>query len=225
MSCIFAVKCISMIYIMIRKSRYVRRRVCMMRNEQLSRSRSLKMPKIIPNETGKINNADDLFSARQAYAMAEDKKFKKDKERRQAEEMDAEWEQVSQIPEASSDLIVITRTKKLGAYIIAVTQKSPAKFRGVFVNRMQNFCLAALEDMLSANFVRQDSIENKKLREKYQTDAIIKLKMLGYIAMVAENAGCILTRQYKQISAQLGDVLNLTGAWRKSDDEKWRNKQ
>lgn len=51
--------------------------------------------------------------------------------------------------------MVITVVKKLGAYIIVVIEKSPVKYRGVFVNWMQK-------------------------------DAIIKLKMLGYISMLAK---------------------------------------
>ena len=193
-------------------------------DKQLSRSKSLKLPKIVENDAGKINSAPDLFSTSQAFATARDKKFNMKREQEKAEVKDAEWEQVCKIPDAASDLIVITKTKKLGAYIIAVTQKSPAKFRSVFVNRMHNLCLDALQDMFRANFIRQDSIENKKQREQYQTDAIIKLKMLGYIALLAENSGCILTRQLKQISIQVSDSVNLTAAWRKSDDEKWREK-
>ena len=193
-----------------------------MQDYKLSRSKSLKIPRVVKNEAGVINTMDDLFAAHQAFALADNKKFKaKDS----IADKDAELEQVSKIPENASELIVITKAKKLGAYVIAITAKSPAKFRGVFINRMQNFCLEAVQDLLRANFIRQDEIDNKKLREKYQTDAIIQLKMLAYISMVAENAGCILTRQYKQISQQNGDVVNMAAAWKKSDDEKWRNKQ
>ncbi|MCL2473563.1 MAG: hypothetical protein FWF23_01460 [Alphaproteobacteria bacterium] len=142
-----------------------------------------------------------------------------------AAEKDTELERVSKIPEESSDLIVITKTKKLGAYIVVITQKSPARFRSIFVNRMVNLCLEALQDMLRANFIRQDTLENKNKREQYQSEAIVKLKMLGYIALLSENAGCILRRQYKQVSIQLGDAINLATAWRKSDNEKWRDKQ
>jgi hypothetical protein len=195
------------------------------RNNQLGRNKSLKLPKSVKTEGDKVNSSLDLFSASQAFATARDRKFDRPKEEAKAEAKDAEWEQVCKIPESSSDLIVITKTKKLGAYVIAVTQKSPAKFRSVFVNRMHNLCLDALQDMFRANFIRQDSIENKKQREKYQTDAIIKLKMLAYIALLAENAGCLLTRQLKQISIQVGDAVNLAAAWRKSDEEKWREKE
>lgn len=193
-------------------------------NNRLGRSKSLKLPKSLKTEGDKVNSAPDLFSTSQAFATARDRKFDREKEQEKAETRDAELEQASKVPESSSDLIVITKTKKLGAYIVAVTQKSPAKFRSVFVNRMHNLCLDALQDMFRANFIRQDCIENKKQREQYQTDAIIKLKMLGYIALLAENAGCILARQLKQISIQVADSINLTAAWKKSDDEKWREK-
>jgi len=194
-------------------------------DKRLSRSKALNLPNVVKDEVGKINSTLDMFSSSEAFATARDKKFNKKKEQAKAEARDAEWEQACKIPESSSDLIVITKTKKLGAYIIAVTQKSPAKFRSVFVNRMHNLCLDALQDMFRANFIRQDCIENKKQREKYQTDAIIKLKMLGYIGLLAENAGCLLTRQLKQISIQVSDAVNLAAAWRKSDDEKWREKE
>ncbi len=194
-------------------------------DKRLSRNKALDLPKVVENDIGKVNSTLDMFSTSQAFATARDKKFNMKKEQDKAETRDAEWEQACKIPESSSDLIVITKVKKLGAYIIAVTQKSPAKFRSVFVNRMHNLCLDALQDMFRANFIRQDSLENKKQREQYQTDAIIKLKMLGYIALLAENAGCLLTRQLKQISIQVSDAVNLAAAWRKSDDEKWREKE
>ena len=49
--------------------------------------------------------------------------------------------------------------------------------------------------------------------------------MLGYISMIAENANCILSRQYKQISLQIGEAINLIAAWKKSDDDRWRNRK
>ena len=90
---------------------------------------------------------------------------------------------------------------------------------------MQNYCLDALQDMLNANFIRPADAENSRLRAQYQTDAQIKLKMLAYVAMVAQNAGCILLRQYKQISLQIGETVNLLSAWKKSDEEKWKRTQ
>lgn len=190
---------------------------------QVSRDNNLKIPKIIDDVNECINSVDDKVAVKQALATANDEKFNK-KQVIQQVEQDKELERISKIPSNSNDLIVITVVKKLGAYIIAITEKSPAKYRGVFVNRMQNMCLETLELLLQANFIRIDSIENKKKREEFQKDAIIKLKMLGYISMVAENSNCILKRQFKQISLQIGEAINLVAAWKKSDDERWRNR-
>ena len=185
----------------------------------------MNIPMTVKNEVGMINTVADRVAADEAHATAHDRKLNREVSRQKAETEDTEWKRISKIPESSSDLIVITKVKKLGAYVIAATEKSPAKYRGVFVNRMQNYCLDALQDMLNANFIKVDNSESKKKREEYQTDAIIKLKMLAYVAMLAENAGCILSRQYRQIAVQIGETVNLAAAWKKSDDEKWRNKQ
>lgn len=186
-----------------------------MQEQRLSRGKGLKIPKM-----AKVDSfTDDLFAAQRAFALAEDRKFPQ-----QEEAATKDTEAAAKIPEDASELVVITKVKQLGAYVIAVTAKSPAKFRGVFVSRMQNFCLDAVQDLLQANFIRVEDEACKKQREKFQQDAIIKLKMLAYISMVAENAGCILPRQYKQISLQAGTAINLAAAWKKSDDDRWRRK-
>ena len=89
---------------------------------------------------------------------------------------------------------------------------------------MQNYCIDTLEYLLEANFIRMDSQENKISRKDFQKKAIVKLKLLGYVAMVAENSGCILKKQYKQISLQLSEAINLISAWKKSDDERWKKR-
>lgn len=190
---------------------------------QVSRANNLRIPKTLENVGGELNSVEDKVAVKQALATANDEKYNKSKIREEVER-DKELEQVSKIPYNSNDLMVVTVVKKLGAYIIAITEKSPAKFRGVFVNRMQNICLETLELLLRANFVRLESEEKKKEREEYQKEAIIKLKMLGYISMIAENANCILSRQYKQISLQIGEAINLIAAWKKSDDDRWRKR-
>lgn len=190
---------------------------------QVSRDNNLKIPKQLEDSNECINSVDDKVAVKQAIATANDQKFNK-QETKEKIESDKELDRIQKIPVNSNDLMVITVVKKLGAYIIAITEKSPAKFRGVFVNRMQNISLEILELLLQANFIRIDSIENKKSRENYQKDAIIKLKMLGYISMVAENSGCILSRQFKQISIQIGEAINLVVAWKKSDDDRWRSR-
>ncbi len=191
---------------------------------QVSRDNNLKIPRDVENVEGIVNTIEDRVATKMAFRISEDKKADQEMIRDTIEEQDKGLDRILKIPYNSNDLIVITSVKKLGAYIIAITEKSPKKYRGVFVNRMQNYCLESLECLLQANFIRVDSLDKKKERENYQKEAIIKLKLLGYIAMLAENACCILPRQYKQISIQLSEAMNLTAAWKKSDDERWRKR-
>jgi len=190
---------------------------------QVSRDNSLKIPKKLENVNGIENNIDDKLAVKQAIATANNKKFDKEESIENIED-DKELEQVDKLPFNANDLVVITTVKKLAAYTIAVTEKSPKKFRGVFVNRMQNYCLDTLECLLEANFIRMDALEKKVKREELQKEAIVKLKLLGYVSLVAENSGCILNKQYKQISMQLSEAINLTIAWKKSDDERWKRR-
>ena len=190
---------------------------------QVSRDSNLKIPKKLEDFKGAENSIEDKVAVKQAIATAENKRFNK-KEIEESVENDNELEQVNKLPFNANDLMVITVVKKLAAYIIAVTEKSPKKFRGVFVNRMQNYCLDTLECLLEANFIRMDAVEKKTKREELQKEAIVKLKLLGYVSMVAENSGCILKKQYKQISIQLSEAINLTVAWKKSDDERWKKR-
>ncbi len=192
---------------------------------QVNRNNNLKIPKEIEILEKSVNSIEDVVATKKSLAIAENKKFKKQQVKEQVEADDKELEIISKIPSNSNDLIVITVVKKLGAYVIAVTEKSPKKFRGVFVNRMQNYCLDTLEFLLEANFIRMDSSSNKNKREELQKEAIVKLKLLGYVAMVAENSSCILKKQYKQISMQLAEAINLITAWKKSDDERWRKRK
>lgn len=190
---------------------------------QVSRDSNLKIPKKLENFNETENSVEDIVAVKQAIATAENKRFNK-KQIIESVEKDNELEQVNKLPFNANDLMVITVVKKLAAYTIAVTEKSPKKFRGVFVNRMQNYCLDTLECLLEANFTRMDAIEKKIKRAELQKEAIVKLKLIGYVSMVAENSGCILKKQYKQISIQLSEAINLTVAWKKSDDERWKKR-
>lgn len=193
--------------------------------EKLSRNKSIKLPRTIKNDAGPANTCDDLFSIYAASATGFDTKFDNSTEYAAAQSLDTELNRISKISPMSSDLLVITQAKKLGAYIMAITIKSPQKFRATYISRMQNLCLESIECMYQANSIIQNSVEAKNRREAFQTNAIIKLKMLGYISLLAQNASCILLRQYKQIAIMLGDAINLCTAWRKSDNGKWGLKQ
>ncbi len=191
---------------------------------QVNRNGSLKIPKQVEQYETSANSIDDAIAIKKALARVNEQKININTLREKLEIEDQELERISKIPFNANDLMVITVVKKLGAYVIAVTEKSPKKFRGVFVNRMQNYCLDTLELLLEANLIRMDSGTNKISREQLQKEAIVKLKLLGYVAMIAEDSNCILKKQYKQISIQLAEAINLIVAWKKSDDERWRKR-
>lgn len=191
---------------------------------QVNRTNNLKIPQKIEITTKDVNSIDDIVAIKKVIAITEEKKFNPKKVLEQVELEDKELKAIDKLPFNSNDLVVITVAKKLCAYVITITEKSPKKFRGVFVNRMQNYCLDTIEYLLEANFIRLDSLSNKEKRENYQKEAIIKLKLLGYVSMVAESSGCILKKQYKQISMQLTEAINLIVAWKKSDDERWKSR-
>ena len=130
---------------------------------QVSRDSNLKIPKKLEDFNGAENSIEDKVAVKQAIATAENKRFNK-KEIEESVENDNELEQVNKLPFNANDLMVIIVVKKLATYIIAVTEKSPKKFRGVFVNRMQNYCLDTLECLLEANFIRMDAVEKKTKR-------------------------------------------------------------
>lgn len=191
---------------------------------QVSRDNNLKIPKQIEVDLENVNSVDDLVETKKSILLASDKKINEERLKKDMDSIDKDLDFAFKIPTNANDLVVITVMKKLCAYVITVTEKSPKKFRGVFVNRMQNYCLDTLECLLKANFIRMDSLAAKTKREHYQKEAVVKLKLLGYVAMVAESSGCILKKQYKQISLQVAEAINLTVAWKKSDDARWKSR-
>ena len=118
-----------------------------------------------------------------------------------------------------SELTVITKAKDLCSYVMVVTQKSPKQFRFTFVSRLQNLSLSVIENLFRANdvFVSKTDISSQKQRLMYQKNALTDLKLLGYIAMISMEQGCILPKQYEQIARQVSDCSNLLGAWMNSD--------
>ena len=110
-----------------------------------------------------------------------------------------------------SELTVITKAKDLCSYVMTVTQKSPKQFRFTFVSRLQNLALSAIENLFRANdvFVSKTDMHSQNERLSYQRSAMTDLKLLGYIALLSMEQGCILPKQYEQISDKLLASINL----------------
>ena len=119
-----------------------------------------------------------------------------------------------------SELSVVMKAKDLCRYIMTVTQKSPKQYRFTFTTRMQNLSMDIIEEIYLANETFVGGIEAKGKAQKrldLQHSAMTKARLLAFIAQLALEHKAILPKQYWQISMQTTDVLNLLGAWMKSD--------
>ncbi len=118
-----------------------------------------------------------------------------------------------------SELAVITKAKDLCSYVVKITQKSPKQYRFTFVTRLQNLSLDVIENLYRANdtFVTKERMVSAAERLDFQHKALTDLRLLAYFSLLAYENGCILAKQYEQISILSTDCSNLVGAWIKSD--------
>lgn len=77
----------------------------------------------------------------------------------------------------------------------------------------------SIENLYRANevFVRNGEREKIEKRVEYQHQALTELKLLSYMSQLAMEQGCILAKQYEQITKKASDCQNLLGAWMNSD--------
>lgn len=189
--------------------------------DNIGRNRGLQLQMTIPMDGNRKESNEDKIATAKGVAKGNQKKFIEDKVfLQELEDVDKD----TKVRQNSSELLVITKTKKLAAYVITITEKSPKKFRAVFVNRIQNYCLDCLEYLIEANSMRIDSAQNKERRKECQHQAFLKLKLLGYMSFLSLESNCILKKQYEQISLQVADCINLLVAWRKSDADRFGKK-
>ena len=116
--------------------------------------------------------------------------------------------------------MVIIKAKLLCGYVLTVTDKSPKKFRFTLVSRLQNYALDIVESLYKANLVRIRGTEDEERiveRMSLQRKAYVELKTMAYLALIAEEQGCLLPKQFEQISAQVAETIRLLIAWAKSD--------
>lgn len=118
-----------------------------------------------------------------------------------------------------SELQVVTSAKNLCSYVLIATNKSPKTFRFTLVSRLQNLTLNIIENIYRANeiFVQSKNLQNMQKRLEFQHSALTDVKILAYISLLAREQGCILPKQYEQISKLASDCQYLLGAWIKSD--------
>ncbi len=125
--------------------------------------------------------------------------------------------------QGQTELSVITKAKDLCSYIMTVTQRSPKHFRYTFVSRLQNLSLSIIENLYRANdiYVAKGAAQAYQKRLDFQHQALTDIKILAYFAMLAMEQGCILAKQFEQISKRTTDCQRMLGAWINSDRKRW----
>ena len=124
-----------------------------------------------------------------------------------------------------NELLVVMKAKDLCRYIMVITQKSPKQYRFTFTTKLQNLGMEVISDIYLAN---ETFVQGVRAREKYekrldlQHSAMTKVRLLAYIAQLALEQKAILPKQYEQIARHAMEVLNLLGAWIKSDRNRFR---
>ena len=80
---------------------------------------------------------------------------------------------------------------------------------------MQNLALEVVEQVYRANevFVSGENREQAGAKRlDMQHGALTSAKLLGYMALLAREQGCIIPKQYEQITKMISDVQSLLGA-------------
>lgn len=126
---------------------------------------------------------------------------------------------------SSNELVVFTVAKDLCKYVFEVTDKSPKKFRFSLTVRMHNLASETIENLYRANdiFVGSDTFSKTRAlqRIQHQKDALSSVKLLGFIALIANEQQAITNHQYEYMSKLLANVQYLIAAWLKKDSERY----
>lgn len=122
-----------------------------------------------------------------------------------------------------NELEIMIKSRKLIEYIFTITEKSPKKFRFMLIARLQNEALSIIENLIRANEIYikdKTQVEDYRRRLGYQKEAMVDIKMLGYMSVIAREQECILPKQQEQIALQLSECRKMLWAWMLSDKKR-----
>lgn len=138
-------------------------------------------------------------------------------------------EEVKKSFKAQGDLTVTVKAKDLYAYILDVTQKCPKQHRVTFSTRLQNHALDVVTEIYLANDIYVKNLKGANAynrytkRLDYQRSAIAKLRLIGYISMLAVERNILTAKQYKIISEKSTEVIIMLAGWITADKNRLEN--
>ena len=91
------------------------------------------------------------------------------------------------------------------------------------MSRIQNYSLDVIEYLYRANdtFVKSGDGVTADTRRSYQQQAMTQLRLLAYMSQLSMEHKVILPKQYEQIAERVHEVMNLLGAWIRSDEKRF----
>lgn len=120
-----------------------------------------------------------------------------------------------------SDLYVITVAKKLVDYVFEIEEKSPKKFRGSIITKMDSACLELVELLYQANGT--DLYDTNRIQK--QKECLIKMRIISFLSEIGQKHGCYTFHQYETISKQLHDCNAYLLNWTRSDSKRRGDKE
>lgn len=122
------------------------------------------------------------------------------------------------------ELSVVLKAKELCKYVNQITKKISKEHRFTYTVRLRDLAMDVIEELYMANEVYVSGPDDKEmqlLRRNHQHMAMTKVRLLCFLAQTALEEKVILLKQYKMIATLSADVLNLAGAWLRSDRRRY----
>lgn len=107
------------------------------------------------------------------------------------------------------DLIILTRTFDLLAWLLPKAEKFPKVYRHTVTQRMMNATLAFQEALFEAQS------QNGTTRQKHLRSADAELNKLRLYLRLAHHWGWLKDGQYRHVSAMVAEIGQLLGGWMK----------
>ena len=96
-----------------------------------------------------------------------------------------------------SEFQLIVKMKKLVAYILQISEKSPKKFRFSLLSKIHTICFELIELTYEVNSIKLGEV----LRSEKQKAILTKFKILIYLIEVGKDFKCFTFHQFEVASS------------------------
>lgn len=125
----------------------------------------------------------------------------------------------SYLKKKNEELQIFTEVRKLCSLVYEIMEKAPKRFRYTLVKETERLALDSMEKLYRSNRVKLDAQslkenpENRLRRRRYQEDAMTDLELMDSLENIAVSQGCILVKQYGQLTELQSACRMLLAGW------------